>query len=152
MDWEDGIWDGKKYIETVTVDSSSYNPISSSNVLLAGKKYKLVASGTWTNTTYNVADAEYASIDGWKSYFDGYNISPWSLGEGEFDLLVDGQFVYWGDYNSSHVYTLTYIGNGAQVSFLIFDGDFTKNPPERYEDWYSDNYGSLTVDIYLQLW
>ena len=133
--------------ETVAVNSA-YSVKTLSNInLLSGKQYKLESSGTWTNSN-NVSDTEFASTDNWVSHFDGYNIAPYMLGEGEFDLQVNGNFVDWGSYNSGHVYSRFFTGLDAKVGFMVFDGDSDDVPPIIQSGWYGDNNGSLTVKIY----
>jgi len=135
-------------VETKTVDSASSVSTPSSNVLLSGNNYLLVSSGAWENVGKNVADAEYASVDNWATHMDGYNIAPYFLGAGEFDLQVDGTFVNWGGYNPTHEYSHLYAGTGNPVNFLIFDGDSTVPQPIPNSGWYGDNSGSLSVNIY----
>src|SRR5690606_11662416 len=94
----------------------------------------------------NVADAEYISKDNWATSADGYNVAPWILGEGSFDLQVDQSFVNWGECNDAHVYSLPYTGTGDVAGFRIFDGD--ANTGVQNTGWYGDNSGSLTVDVY----
>ena len=117
-----------------------------SSALSSGQTYLLVASGSWTNTPHNVADAEYTSLDNWTTVMDGYDISPYLLGEGAFDLQVDNGFVNWGSYNTAHSYSLLYTGTGNPASFRVFDGDSHTGTPEA--GWYGDNVGGLTVSIY----
>jgi hypothetical protein len=133
-------------LETKIVPSNSPIVTSSTSVLLNGKNYLLISSGTWQNRDMNVADTEYTSINAWSTIMDGYNISPWFLGEGEFDLQVDSAFINWGAYDSTHTYSHLYTGTGSLVNFLIFDGNFNTGVLE--SGWYSDNTGSLTVNIY----
>jgi hypothetical protein len=133
-------------IETVSVPSNSALPTLSSGILSSTNKYLIVPSGTWHNLPYNWSDAEYTSTDDWATHADGYDIDPWFLGEGEFDLQIDGAFVNWGDYNPSHSYSYLYTGNNSPISFGIFDGD--SKVPEQNSGWYGDNEGSLSVDIY----
>lgn len=133
-------------VDTVVVDSSNPSGASSSIPLTSGKQYRFDVSGTWTNDGLNVADAEFASTDAWVTPMDGYNISPYFLGAGEFDLQVNNAFVDWGVFSATHEYTNTYPGAGAPVNFSVFDGD--SNGPTQEPSWYSDNSGSLTVKIY----
>lgn len=132
-------------VETVPVDSASVSPALSAASLLNGQQYLLVSSGTWQNSL-NVADTEYASTDSWATHMDGYNIDPYLLGAGEFDLQVNGGFVDWGAYNTAHEYSYLYTGTGAAVSLGVFDGDSTTNTAN--SSWYGDNSGSLSVRIY----
>lgn len=139
---------GKYLMETLTVDSKNVSGAVSSAVMLTGKKYRFEVSGTWSNVGKNVADAEYASVDNWATYMNGYNINPYMLGEGEFDLQVNDAFVNWGSYSSAHTYSLPFMGNGSKVNFRVFDGDSTQTNPAPVSSWYGDNSGSLTVKIY----
>jgi hypothetical protein len=134
-------------VETVNVNSSSLTQTLSNASLTSGAPYLLVASGTWINLPYNEADAEFTSTDAWVTHADGYNISPYFLGEGEFDLQVNGGFVNWGSYNTAHIYTIPFVGAGAPVGFMMFDGDSTVPNPVPEAGWYGDNSGSLSVDI-----
>jgi len=85
-------------LETKTVLSDSSVVTPSENVLLSGQKYLLVPSGTWQNRTNpnQKADAEYATMDNWATWMDGYDFPDYHLGLSEFDLQVDGNFVNWG--------------------------------------------------------
>lgn len=132
-------------IETVLVNSNSLAGSASVGSLENGQQYLLVSSGTWTNSN-NVADTEFASVDGWSTVMDGYDINPYFLGEGEFDLRVDGGFVDWGAYNVSHTYNYLYTGTGSAVSLGVFDGDFDTGIA--VAGWYGDNAGNLSVAIY----
>jgi hypothetical protein len=135
-------------IETLSVPSNLSVATPSLATLLTGKYYLLVASGTWANRNdaNQQADAEYATMDSWASWMDGYDLGDYKLGLGEFDLQINGLFVDWGAYNSQHTYTRTFAGTGNKVDFLIFDGD--SNIPTLHPEWYGDNSGSLTVNIY----
>lgn len=136
-------------VDTVIVPATSNTPTLSNIVLNPGVVYLFKAVGTYVNTPYNVADAEYTSVDGWTTHADGYDIAPWILGEGEFDLQVNNTFVNWGAYNTLHEYTRNYTGTGFEASFRIFDGD--SHTGTIVPSWYGDNSGSLTVYIYAQL-
>lgn len=138
---------GKYLVQTLTVDSADVDG-ADSVALTKDKKYRFEVSGTWTNIGKNVADAEYASLDNWLTHMDGYNIAPYLLGAGEFDLQVNDKFVNWGAYSSSHEYGSTMMGDGNPVNFRVFDGDSTKTPATPDAGWYGDNRGSLTVKIY----
>ncbi len=135
-------------LETVIINSDSSVPTPSSNVLSSGQAYLLVSSGTWLNIPHNLADAEYTSINNWTTWMDGYDIDPYFLGEGEFDLQIDNAFVNWGAYNPAHSYSYLYTGTGSQANFLVFDGNSTVPNPAPNPAWYGDNSGNLTVNIY----
>lgn len=139
----DRVW---TLVDTVIVPSNSSVGVLSNVVLTSGKSYKLESSGTWVNSN-NVADTEFASIDGWSTHMDGYNIAPYILGEGEFDLQVDNAFVNWGAYNPANIYTYLKTGTGSNVGLRIFDGD-SIFPATLHPEWYGDNQGVLTVNIY----
>ncbi len=132
-------------VDTVIVDSADPAGASSTVVLDSTKQYRFVVSGTWTNSA-NVADAEYTSIDAWANYMNGYDIDPYFLGEGAFDLQVDSAFVDWGAYSATNEYTLEQAGADSTVTFRVFDGNSNTNTQEI--GWYGDNSGNLTVMIY----
>jgi hypothetical protein len=136
------------FLETKTVGSTLSTPVSSSNVLQNGSKYLLVSSGSWENRNdaNQKADAEFDTMDNWATNMNGYDMGDYLLGEGEFDLQVDGSFINWGSYSSTHEYPYLYTGTGSPVNFVVFDGN--SNTPQIEPSWYSDNSGSLTVDIY----
>jgi hypothetical protein len=135
---------GKSFVETITVPANDVLGASSA-ALENGKTYLFVALGTWQNSN-NAADAEYISNDNWATFTDGYDIDPYFLGEGSFDLQVNDAFVDWGTYYSSHIYANSMIGAGSAVKFRVFDGDSNTGIPT--EGWYGDNSGSLAVNIY----
>jgi len=147
-DWIAGeYYVGPTFVETVEVPATNNTGIDSVNILESGKSYLLKVYGTYRFANwgdYGVADAEYAYRN------DAYALplppDGWTLGENSYpsilglDVQVDGNNVYWGDYNSAHVYTYTYAGTGNLVHFHIYDSA------------YGDNSGSLTVDIFEDKW
>lgn len=123
-------------VDTVEVPADSASGATSTTPLESGKTYILEVSGTFDAAAGITADAEYSSGPTsyvWQEPVEKYE----SYGVNLLDLKVDGAFVDWGPYDSSHVYTLLYPGTGSTVSFLIYD-----LAP------YSNNSGFLTVDIY----
>jgi hypothetical protein len=133
-------------METISVPATQSTNTLSSSLLTNGMSYIIKTSGTYINLPYNKSDAEYTSIDDWGTHENGYDISPYFLGEGEFDLKVDNNFVDWGNYNPTHEYFILYTGTGASVNLGIFDGDSNTNT--QHPEWYGDNTGNLSVDIY----
>ncbi len=131
--------------DTVVVNSSLPTNTPSNISLLNGQTYLLVSSGTWMNSL-NAADTEYTSLDSWATHMDGYDVNPWFLGEGEFDLQINDTFVNWGSYDSGHNYSYLQNGTGAPINLGIFDGDSNTN--SKNLGWYGDNSGNLTVKIY----
>lgn len=137
-----------RMIETLEVPSTSSAPTISSATLSAGKNYLLEVEGSYIymrncgisrdieGYPHCIADAEW-------SYRPPHSYGPgWLKGEGTFpsvyglDLMINGGNIDWGDLKTSHKYSTTIAGNGAQASFLIWD------------DVYADNSGSLSVKIY----
>ena len=135
-------------VETDSVNSALYAATMSSSSLDGGKTYLLVSGGTWQNGGLNAADTAYASVDNWTTYMKGYNIPPYYLGSGEFQLQVDGSFVDWGAYQPTHQYAYLYSGAGHPLGLMVFDGDSTATTPVPNTSWYGDNIGSLAVSIY----
>jgi hypothetical protein len=118
-------------LETVAVPSEG-NPVYTTNILEAGELYIIQAPGVfsyWDGST-NGADAYYDYRD------QGVDYRP---------LQVDGRSMYDiakknGDpveYNPKHFYETSIIGSGKPLMLSIWD----PGP-------YSDNHGSLEVNIY----
>jgi hypothetical protein len=126
------------FLEEVRVNSANINGNTTTNILLEGKQYKFVASGTWQNSNLNTLDAECRLNSG----ATDWNISaPRSL-----RLQVNDNWFPWGTTCApDHIYTAPFVGLGETVKFRIADGD----PP--VPGWYADNVGSLTVRIYEQV-
>ncbi len=130
-----------KLLEELTVPATG-GTVTSTVSLANGVTYWLQASGTFLAGDNLEADAEYS-----RRYYPGSGTySPWtdlvngyeSYGEGLLELTIDGGFVEWGPFNSSHTYMIPMVGTGAPVEF-----DF-----EIYDIYYPNNSGSLTARIY----
>ena len=118
-------------LETVTVPSGG-NPVYTTNVLEAGKRYIIQAPGVFSYWD--------GSTDGADAYYDyrdqGVDYRP---------LQIDGQSMYDiakknGDpveYNPNHFYETSIVGSGKPLMLSIWD----PGP-------YSDNHGSLEVKVY----
>lgn len=139
------------------VNNSSVGTINSavmggSDVALpvANGTYRIDVVGAWTNGTTSGEDAEYSTVDNWATYFQGYDIAPYFLGEGFGDTQVNGGFVDWGSYSATHSYSNTQSHLSTSLNLAVFDGDSntnTKNP-----GWYGDNSGLLSFTVtYLGL-
>ncbi|MGD9129207.1 MAG: hypothetical protein PVJ09_01855 [Candidatus Woesebacteria bacterium] len=126
--------------QSLTIDSSDPDG-EDSLVLEDGKRYQILVSGEWLNDEDRV-DAEYYSDDDWQNYDDIAD----NLGrdDRQFDLVIDNQNVDWGTYNANHQYETLVDGTANALNFRVFDEDLDLNKPS----WYSNNTGSLTVEIY----
>jgi hypothetical protein len=138
--------DTSSLVETDMVNSASSTPTVGTTTLMNGHLYLVVASGTWKNNSYNVADPAYASVDNWTTYMQGDTVH--SLGSGEYQLQIGGQFVNWGAYQPSHTYAYLYTGTGSPISLMVFDGNASSSRPQSYASWYHDNSGMLSVKVY----
>jgi hypothetical protein len=121
-------------IDTVTV-SSDGTQVCSVETLVSGQEYRLEASGTYTyNTAGDWADAEWYLKNSVIVKGDSEGSQPYVL-----DISINGFSINidWGEYNSAHIYSQPFTGTGSPICFSIYDSA------------YSDNSGSLTVDIYL---
>jgi hypothetical protein len=107
-----------------------------------GHKYRIDVSGTYYaggNGLYDIrADAEYsqdraqfAAGAGWTPLVNGYS------GANLLDLMVDGQGVNWGDYNSSHAYSMEKVAADGALSFAF----------NVYDSYPSNNTGGLCVSL-----
>lgn len=130
-------------LETVSVNSNSSTGFNSTNTLSSGQNYLIVASGTWQNRGFETVDPRFTTPDGWTTVLDG---PQGGYPNGLLEMQVDGQFVSWGPYATSHAYSLVTSGTGSTVNFRVFDGDTLTNT--QYPDWFGDNNGTMTVDIY----
>jgi hypothetical protein len=115
--------------------------------LPATANYQVVACGTWENRCHGYVDAAYnagdvgCGITAWDSHQQGWpgNGAIWG------QLLINGAVPGWGAYNPAHAYSTTVAGtSGGSLKLNIYDGDQT-GP---LWQWYFDNYGSLSVDVY----
>lgn len=137
-DMNDGVLDGRYFIETVIVPAIKSTDTLSVNPLVLGSNYVLKARGT-ANAGDNIQfDARYSFRTGssvaWTdavSTYEGYGVTL-------LDLLYNGS-TPWGDYNASHEYWANVTGTGSAAPFRIYDV------------YYPNNTGNLYVDIYAEL-
>ncbi len=127
----------EELVETLSV-TSEIQTVVTSLPLVSGQQYKIKASGTYIFDDFDHwADAEWFSRDGITVE------KEWpGLPANVLDLTINGctTDTDWGAYQTSHEYTLDWMGTGASVSFCIFDVKYT------------DNHGSLTVEIWKINW
>jgi len=135
-DWISGMY----YLETVEVPATSPG-VNSQSVLMDNVDYLLKASDVADAGDTIDFDAKYSITkriigDTWTDTVSGYV----SYGPTLLDLFVNDSSVDWGAYNSAHEYWYELAGEGAPVSFYVYD-IFPIN-----------NIGSLFVDISVKLW
>jgi hypothetical protein len=114
------------------------------NALLPAGPYTAVACGTWMNGIvgqWGYADAAYNSPDAsWATHNQGgglpYNDPNWGK------LQINGTAPDWGDYSPEHTYQAQFTATDQNTSFLVYD--FYPGAA----NWYYDNFGWLTVDVY----
>lgn len=135
-------------VDSGTIDSADAEGVTVEEVPLPGT-YRICVSGTWANRGgLDLLDAEYVSQDNWATQSNGLPASdPFSsLGPNLGDVTINGEFVDWGAYSTSHRYcTTTTIGESETLTLAVFDGDpatGTANP-----DWYADNVGTLSYTV-----
>ncbi len=99
--------------------------------LVSGTEYRIVASTVfWYNYSAGLqADAQYYTTNStgwnWVNYYPAPN--------GHSFLQINGGDVNWGSFsngNTNHTYSIMYIGEGAPISFQIYDWvdqDFSNN-------------------------
>lgn len=136
------------YIETKFVSSKgsgTTTPVVTSALLDTAFDYKIEASGVYYaggNGVYDIrADAKYTQDRyqringlGWTDPLRGYE----TTNQGLLELMIDSNFIDWGTYSDSHIYTHTMAGEGTSVSF-----QFQIN-----ETYAQNNEGGLCVSIY----
>ena len=141
MDMSDGVLDGRYLLGTYEVPVRNGTGINTDFSPVSGMTYYLEASGTYRfmgSGEYGIADAEWANRN--DVYKDNPFLNPegWTLGEntygspttppkGGLDILVDNTNIYWGDFNSGHVYNYTYSGTGLPINFSIWDSAYGDN-------------------------
>jgi hypothetical protein len=108
-----------------------------------GHTYQIDVSGTYYaggTSQYDIrADAEYsqdatqrANGDPWTALVNGYGSDVDLL-----DLMVDGQGTTWGQYSSSHTYTMDKVATDGTLSFAF----------DIYDSYPSNNTGGLCVSL-----
>jgi hypothetical protein len=135
---------GKSFTQTINVPATSNAGVDSSTTIL-GTNYYLRASGVYRFANWG---GDVGTADAMFSYrLPGYSnsnpISTWINGN-TFPVGVTSWLQLWvnnapfawiGSY-TDHVYTQSFTGTGNPIHFSILD------------DYYSDNSGYLTVEIY----
>ena len=131
-------------LETLEIPSDG-SAVTTEGTYRSSKTFRIEVSGTYRWGVCDPAncpdglpcnyerygDAEYLTDDCWTTYdedFFGIDIS----------VVLNGEHVDWGSFESDHVYSLVVAGKNAPFSFEIAD----------CTNCYDDNEGSLTVTIY----
>jgi hypothetical protein len=136
-------------LQTVTVPAT--NPAGVTTMSLPNEKalqFKVTGTTTWLNRNgFDVVDAECVNTNGagWVQGVSGY---PDDL----LNLQVDAVSVDWipvtpanlAGCSNSHEYTFDTTGAGIAKTLRIYDGTGNVQDPR----WFTDNSGSLTVQIY----
>lgn len=138
-----------QFLESLQVQANEPFGASSTSILEAGKEYKIEVVGIWQNYgSYELhdVDAKYISYDSWQTWMDGNPGWPFVNNNLLLETQIDQKFVDWGGYNSDHTYQHFYTGAGSTVNLRVFDGHADEGSIN--EGWYTDNEGSLTVNIY----
>lgn len=127
------------------VDSVEVKPDSStySSSVLSNDNYVLVAHGSYEyrGNTGLITDPAYSERKPTDSVYSGPYVpfvNIMDLGTpGALGIMVNGSATNWSSYyNSSHTYHLGYPGYSGKFEFNVYD------------DNYSDNVGTMYVDIY----
>jgi hypothetical protein len=131
---------------TLSCETGTFVDSTGGTVNLAtvpGHKYQIDVSGTYYaggTSQYDIrADAEYsqdatqrANGDPWTALVNGYGSDVDLL-----DLMVDGQGTTWGQYSSSHTYTMDKVATDGTLSFAF----------DIYDSYPSNNTGGLCVSL-----
>jgi len=137
----DNVIPGYTLQETINVPVNG-NLVSSTTVLDSGVTYKIQASGTFNvgGLGDGLGDAEYANFSNPPSSLQdncGGTPDGVDLGIGINDTVNDNaKFPFWGGFESSHVYTIDFVGQGSSINLNYHDCAYT------------DNSGSLTVEVW----
>lgn len=127
--------------------------------LTLGNEYLFKVSGQYSynkNSAGNLADASYATRDGWVTTRE--DIGNYGLNRGVTSVLGDFGLglgvIEWdedGIYNDTHTYSWVLKPMTNNISFVIsdwYDRWYDANPYCNDQGCMSDNDGSLTVEIY----
>ena len=112
--------------ETFNLDVTTANGTDSSVSLQSGIEYQIEVSGTFSIGVTLLADAEYWDIPD----------NPKDTLFTDIGVRINGADINWGPFNSSNVYSTTFVGLGSPVNLTYNDNNN-----------YSDNSGSLQVTI-----
>jgi len=120
---------GYTLLETLSVPTNG-GAVQSTNVLLAGVDYKLVAFGSFNIGGFQ-ADAEYI----WNGFIPGTfdhcvfgGLPVCDYGIAIDDTTVGGfKGIAWGAYSSTHTYQQDYTGTGQTLGFSFHDDNFADN-------------------------
>jgi hypothetical protein len=127
---------GYHLIDTILVPTTG-GSVSSAVSLDSGVTYKLRASGTF-DIDDSFGDAEYLFPPAFDYCISG-GVAVCDYGIAIDDPSVGGlKLPFWGPFDASHQYTIDFIGLGAPLSFSYHD------------DYYPDNSGNLTVEIFAE--
>jgi hypothetical protein len=120
--------------ESGTIDSTDAD--GTTVTLDATGNYRVCVEGTYDFNTalpgQFLGDAEFVSTDGWVTATDKFAQFPENYGE----VTINGAFVNWGPYSSSHSYCTTVSGTAGSTLNL-----------EVYDTNYADNSGTLTYTL-----
>ncbi len=141
LDYASDLESGYVLQETITVpvDGSS---ASSTTKLRSDTLYEIRASGTFFvgGPGDMQGDAEYANFSNPPSSLQNHcagDPNDVDLGIGINDNVIDNEKIpFWGDFEPSHVYTVTLAGLGAPIALNYHDCA------------YNDNSGDLTVEVW----
>ncbi len=104
-----------------------------------GHIYWIHVQGAWDNGSARQADASYISDDAWVTHADGPGFNSLNL-----ETQINGQFVDWGPYSTTHSYDYWIMGDGNPINMRVFDGNPATNTPN--PSWYADNINPVPGD------
>lgn len=139
MDMNDGILDGKYFVETIQVNANNVNNTMSMYPLVDGTNYIIKSSGMANAGDSIDFDAKCSFRTGSSTQWTDAVSTYEGYGTQLLDLYLNGMNVDWGPCNASHMYEYMMVGDGSNASFNIYDV------------YYPNNTGFLTVNIYAQL-
>ena len=138
-DWNKGYY----MTEHLTIPVDTADEVHGTKILNSSYDYKIKISGTADAQVGNPIyfDAEYSnfpSVDGtnWVDGVTTYEVYTTNL----LDLKVNGNFVDWGVFNPTHVYETEITGTNSPIFLNIYD------------EYYPNNTGNLSADIFVKLY
>jgi hypothetical protein len=126
-----------RFIESLRVYATGQQALST-YATTNGLTYEIVVSGWFASRVIppGYQDVRYVSEDNWASWGHVWEDSEWRGTVLRWSEAGTLSVPTWGDYSPSHVYATQYVGLGDNISFFIYD------------NYYGDNSGWLTADIY----
>jgi hypothetical protein len=131
-------------IATGNLDVDTIDGTTTSVIPLSGK-YSVCITGVY-DTHLLYADAKYVSWDQFQTAgTDAVSGGGWDfLGAQYGEVQVNGEFVDWGPYNTSHTYCHVIASTGNSFNLRVFDAT-EGTPPEQFQAWWWEDNTNINM-------